>query len=295
MMVGFLFRKDTLQDMMTVQNQINHSIRWIVYYIISLLLNVLLIALYSVQTFTKHEDCYTQSGINILHDITLAFRIGLIVIVVDTIHSNIISVYIRYGKDSLLQGRWTNMESSFALYSGIIEWAIKGTILVVAALQYYMLKSRRTRSCVEENAVYEFESSWLLILIKLKLTKVVLSSIYLITCTMLNNREKQLGYTDSYDLRALREERYKLEQQLNQKSGNLDIENPQEVEEFCRRFFDKKKERKLANQDKSSSSQFSVKSYGSSLEPGSYDSQAEKKKAKKLVTLRHWKKEDDKL
>ena len=173
---------------------------------------MLLIALYSVQTFTKHEDCYTQSGINIVHDITLAFRIGLIVIVVDTIHSNIISVYIRYGKDRLLKSQQTNMESSFALYSGIIEWAIKGAILVVASLQYYMLMSRRTRSCVEKDAVYEFESSWLLILIKLKLTKVVLSTIYLIACTMLNYRETSFGHTDSYDLRALREERYKLEQ-----------------------------------------------------------------------------------
>ena len=75
------------------------------YYIISLLFNVLLIALYSVQTFTKHEDCYTQSGVNILHDITLAFRVGLIVIVVDTIHSNIISVYVRYGKDRSLKSK----------------------------------------------------------------------------------------------------------------------------------------------------------------------------------------------
>ena len=104
------------------------------------------------------------------------------------------------------------MGSSFALYSEIIEWAIKGIILVVAALQYYMLKSRRTRTCVEEDAVYEFESTWLLILIKLKLTKVALSTLYLITCTMLTYRERSLRYSDSYDLRALREERYKLEQ-----------------------------------------------------------------------------------
>ena len=54
------------------------------------------ISFYTVQVFTKHEDCFTTSNKNLLYDLELAYYVGFSVIVIDTINCGVISFYVRF-------------------------------------------------------------------------------------------------------------------------------------------------------------------------------------------------------
>ena len=66
-----------------------------VYYICSLLVNVLLTALYVVQVFTSHAACLSQTGNNITYHFEVAFYVGLVPLIAEILNSNIYAIYHR--------------------------------------------------------------------------------------------------------------------------------------------------------------------------------------------------------
>ena len=125
MVIEFMFRENILQDMLGSQTKRKESVCWIINYMLSLLCNALLISLYVVQVFTEHVDCFTPIGINILYDIKLSYQVGLFVLIVDTVNSNIISVYLRYKASERLRAKFS---------SEVFEWIIRIVTLGVTVV-----------------------------------------------------------------------------------------------------------------------------------------------------------------
>ena len=125
MVIEFMFRENILQEMLSSQTKPKESVCWIINYMLSLLCNTLLISLYVVQVFTEHVDCFTPIGINILYDIKLSYQVGLFVLIVDTVNSNIISVYLRYKASERLRAKFS---------SEVFEWIIRIVTLGVTVV-----------------------------------------------------------------------------------------------------------------------------------------------------------------
>ena len=70
-------------------------INYSVYYICNLLANAFMIGMYTVMAFTEHQGCYTRSGFNITTRFELAFKVGLFVLILEVINSNILGIYFR--------------------------------------------------------------------------------------------------------------------------------------------------------------------------------------------------------
>ena len=99
MVVDFMIRDNVLQDMMNPKSKTQVTVRWIIYYLTSLLWNALLISFYIVQVFTEHEDCFTMrkgKSVNLFYDMTLSYYVGFSVIVIDTVNCGIFSFYVRF-------------------------------------------------------------------------------------------------------------------------------------------------------------------------------------------------------
>ena len=59
-------------------------------------MNVFIIALYVVQVFTHHEICLAKSEQNFTILIEFGFKIGLAVVVVEFVNTNLIGIYLKY-------------------------------------------------------------------------------------------------------------------------------------------------------------------------------------------------------
>ena len=125
MVIDFMFRENILQEMLDPQTKRKESIYLIINYMLSLLCNALLTSLYVVQVFSEHADCITPTGINILHDIKLAYQIGLYVVYVDVFSNNIISVYIKYKASEKLKAKYS---------TEVIEWFVRLITLGATAI-----------------------------------------------------------------------------------------------------------------------------------------------------------------
>ena len=55
-----------------------------------------MISLYTVQAFSDHEKCVTESGYSITISYEIAFRLGLGVIVAETVNTNILGIYLKF-------------------------------------------------------------------------------------------------------------------------------------------------------------------------------------------------------
>ena len=64
-------------------------------YLISLLINALLLDLYVVQIYSEHVTCLTQEGANSTRLIKQALLLGLAPLIADIVVSNICSIYYR--------------------------------------------------------------------------------------------------------------------------------------------------------------------------------------------------------
>ena len=91
---------------------------------LSLLCNALLISLYVVPFGSDHAHCLTSIGIDIFHDIRLLYQVGLFVLIIDTVNSNIISIYLRYTASEKLKAMFP-----YEVY----EWIIRVVTLCVSA------------------------------------------------------------------------------------------------------------------------------------------------------------------
>ena len=65
------------------------------YYIAGLLLNALLLSLYTVMAFTSHTPCLTPTGSNVTKGYEFAFKLGFFVTSADFINAAFFEFYVR--------------------------------------------------------------------------------------------------------------------------------------------------------------------------------------------------------
>ena len=160
---------------------LNSTVRtYTCYYIMSLLYNVMLIALYVVQTFTSHQPCLTRHGHNITNGFVNAYGVGLTVIIVDTLNSNVMGIYFRH--------RVQNEESTFGLVTATtrnltmtctyIEWLLRGVILFISLGQSLLLHSKTGDYCIHQLGVLSFEGHWISGLVIMQAIKVIVFTVW---------------------------------------------------------------------------------------------------------------------
>ena len=71
---------------------------YIGYFIVSLLYNIVLLALYIVQTSVKHSQCVTSAGVDVSARYQRSFEVGLVILFIDFVNSNIVQIYAKFKK-----------------------------------------------------------------------------------------------------------------------------------------------------------------------------------------------------
>ena len=106
------------------------------YYMVSLLTNAVLLALYTVQTFASHEPCLTKQGKNITGGFIMAFQIGFGSIAVETFIANIINVSLRAKaqKEERYVGLVTTGTRRMTLVFTYLEWTMRITVVAVSIM-----------------------------------------------------------------------------------------------------------------------------------------------------------------
>ena len=99
---------------------------------------MILLALYAVQVFSDHKSCTTRSGFEVTKSFEFAFQIGLIVLAVDGLNTNVVNIFLRFKvisqRDKIEpKETWTY---TFLAFSNGFEWFLRFGILVVSLVQF---------------------------------------------------------------------------------------------------------------------------------------------------------------
>ena len=109
------------------------------FYLVCLVSNVILIALYTVQVLTPHQTCIVN-GVEITHQYDLAFRLGFAILIADFLSTNVVSLYVSFTDETPIHGSKQNgRQSIIANFS--LDWPIKGLTLLISGFQYQVISS----------------------------------------------------------------------------------------------------------------------------------------------------------
>ena len=145
---------------------------YLAYYMTNLLVNVFLICLYTVQVFGDHANCITR-GSNTTDQFKFAFSSGCIVLIAESLNSNVICIYFRYkvkNEESETARQSTQVTSDVFHYC---RWLFGFLILSVSVFQYRLLSSDSGKFCTKIGGPLDMEGEWLLNIMMLHLGKFV--------------------------------------------------------------------------------------------------------------------------
>ena len=148
------------------------------YYIANLLLNVCILAIYTVMISSTHHSCLTRSGVNITDNFLFAFLIGFCVQLADFINSNILTVLYRSKQQSEeskfgTTSSFTRMMNSFTSY---IELSLRLMNGLVIFFQFRVVHSKQGDYCAHHLGVLWLEARWLHAIIVLTIVKTIVFS-----------------------------------------------------------------------------------------------------------------------
>ena len=67
-----------------------------IYFFASLLANVLILSIYTVQLAIEHNHCATSNGNNITDFFEIAFKLGFTILIMDTVNTHCLYIYYRF-------------------------------------------------------------------------------------------------------------------------------------------------------------------------------------------------------
>ena len=109
------------------------------FYVVCLVSNVILIALYAVQVSTPHQTCIVN-GVEITHQYDLAFRLGLTILIADFFSTNVASLYVSSNYETPIHSSKQNGGQSI-IANFALDWLIKGLTLLISGFQYQVISS----------------------------------------------------------------------------------------------------------------------------------------------------------
>ena len=103
------------------------------FYLVCLVSNVMLIALYAVQVYTPHQTCIVND-VNITHHYDLAFRLGFAILIVDFINTNVVSLYASSTDETPIHSSKQNKGQTIiaSTKNVVLDWLIKGLTLLIS-------------------------------------------------------------------------------------------------------------------------------------------------------------------
>ena len=135
------------------------------FYVICLVCNVMLIALYAVQVYSPHQTCIVN-GKNITQHFDLAFRLGFGIVIADFFNLNIFSLFTsNQNEESHESYGFKKKRNSTIGINVSLDWLIKGLTLAISCLQYLVVSSKKGLFCSQTMSTLEFESKWLAALV----------------------------------------------------------------------------------------------------------------------------------
>lgn len=173
------------------------------YYVSQVLANAILLSAYIVQACYSHHPCLTKSGQNITLRFELSFKLGLIVIFLDSLNSSVVEIYLR-SRVQFEERDFHNGTSSStmrrAMISIVIGWVLKCAILAISSFQVLVLRSNYGQYCINSLGVLGLEAQWMYALVSMQTFKVVVFTVwwYWVTYAGLESRNtynrESLGY-----------------------------------------------------------------------------------------------------
>lgn len=162
-----------------------------IYYIVSLVLNALILSFYATMAFTPHVPCLTPTGANITKGFEFAFKLGFFAIAADFTNQSFLEFYIRQRNfhDQQKTGFVSAATLTLETVHSVMEWVFRGLILSVSLFQTIIRLSATARYCINEVDTLKEEGKWLEWLIIAQIAKVLVLSFWHI---LLNKRK--LGY-----------------------------------------------------------------------------------------------------
>lgn len=150
------------------------------YYIAGLLLNALLLSFYTVQTFTPHVPCLTDTGMNVTKGFEFAFKLGFYACVADFVNAAFFEFYIRQRNHVEMDehGFVSKTTQAFETVYAVMEWVFRGLYIIVSLLQAMIMTSKTGQHCINETLVLQEEGHWLKWLIIVQVVKIVMLSVW---------------------------------------------------------------------------------------------------------------------
>lgn len=164
-------------DAVERQSWIEH---YIGYYLATLLVNVILIALYVVQVISEHQPCLTQDGYNITQKFEMSFKAGLFVLLADVANTNVVEIYYRFQVQLEEQKFGVALAASqrLAATSTVTGWFLRVATLLVALFQFLIITSAQGKYCTETFGVLSVEGEWLRWMVGIQVCKAVGFSVW---------------------------------------------------------------------------------------------------------------------
>ena len=106
------------------------------YYIAGLLLNALLLSLYTVMAFTPHIPCLTPTGSNVTKGYEFAFRLGFFATSADFINAAFFEFYVRQRNHAEIEARGfvTSTTQTMEIIYAVMEWVFRGLTVLISVL-----------------------------------------------------------------------------------------------------------------------------------------------------------------
>jgi len=116
---------------------------YMVYYFCQMLVNALLLSVYIVQALSEHHPCLSKNGHNITLRFEFSFKLGMLVLFIDSVNTSIVEIYYRFRVqyEENLNGVVSSGTLRTAMISTVIGWVLKSAILTVSIIQILVVRS----------------------------------------------------------------------------------------------------------------------------------------------------------
>ena len=161
---------------------------------VGLLLNALLLSLYTVMAFTAHVPCLGPRGSNVTKGFEFCFKLGFYACAADFINAAFFEFYIRQRNhvEMSAHGFVSRTTQTLETVYAVMEWAFRAFYILISMLQSIIRNSDTGNFCINEAGVLYEEGQWLRWLIIMQVFKIILLSVW----HVLLNRKKSSFFSD---------------------------------------------------------------------------------------------------
>ena len=137
------------------------------YYVVSLLINASVLALYAVQAFSFHQPCLSKQGHNITKAFEHLFQLGFAINFAEAFLANLLNTHLRFQvqKEEKTYGVVSKGTRRLAVGCTYTEWACRAMLLGLSVLQSILITSPKGDYCMHTLKALTLEGYWMVALV----------------------------------------------------------------------------------------------------------------------------------